>query len=250
MSDPVLTVSMPTYRKPMPMVREAVECVLANDAPLRLVIVSDACPLWDGLPDITDERVIRYELPENHGAFHASAVVLHAAKTPFWALHDSDDLTPPGRYDLLLSEIGDADAIVTPVTQHNLDGTVVDKPVKPVRRGHGRSRHVAYSPAHIYRTQLLREVGMPADIRVSLDSSMASLYWHRYSVKVAEGPPYIIRKTEGSLTMNPDTGHGSPYRDAVRRDVRARFREAVRTGAAMRGAKPDLAHVEALRALL
>ena len=246
----LLTVAMPVYGKPVWMVREAVESVLADDVDLQLVLVNDNCPVFDGLPDVTDPRVVRYRLPENRGAFYAASLALAAAQTPFWHLHDSDDLTEPGRFAAMLDAIGDASAVATPTVTHNLDGTVKVNQVKARKPGHGSARWIIHSPAHIYRTEALRTVGIPADNKIGTDAAYVALFWHRYPVKVIDGPRYLIRKTEGSLTLSPVTGFGTEQRRRSRLDANQLFYEAAKRGGPLRGEKPDPVHVEELRALL
>ena len=245
----MITVAMPSWNTPPAYLREAVESVLAQDVPLTLVLVNDASPTWDPLADITDDRLVRFSLAENRGWPYCEALVLAACTTEFFTAHDADDWSDRGRYARLIDAMGDRAAACSPYVLHRPDRDKL-KPVVPRPVGHGRLRHTAAHPAHVYRTEALRSVGIPADIRVAIDTSIVSLFWHRHEVAVVDEPLYHVRRWPGSLTQAPSTNHQSPLRQQQAAVCRRRFNEALVHGGPLAGAVPDPADVEALRALL
>lgn len=258
MSDTLVTVAMPVYGKPNGMVREAALSILAQDVPLKLVIIDDACPTFDGLPDLDDPRIVRYCLPENRGAYYAQSLALAAAKTPWWTVQDSDDTSAPRRLATMLAAAGDASAVASRSLMQLMDGTTeISPPTQTWQPGQdGPPARViphlvrVHHPAHLYRTEVLRTVGIPADMRTSIDTAIISLFWYRHPVAFVDDALYNVRKTEGSLTTSPDTGLGTPHRQRMRKETKARFRAAVENGRPLRGAAPEPGHVRELAALL
>lgn len=247
MSDALVTVAMPTWNTPADYLRAAVDSVLAQDVPLQLVVVNDASPTWDGLTDYDDPRLIRYTLEENRGTYYAQGLVLAACSTPFWSLHDADDWSEPDRYARLLDAIDGREAAASSVWFHNLDGSTFVQSPRPLPVGHGRLTTIARNHAHVYRTDTLRSVGIPSDLRGSADTAMTSLFWHRHRVAVVDEPLYHYRKWGGSLTTHPDTALGSEWRRRQRRARAQRFTAARDSGRPLGGYAPDPAHVASLK---
>src|SRR5690606_2056561 len=239
---------MPSWNTPPWMLREAVASVLAQDVPLRLVVVNDASPTWDGLYDIDDPRLVTFTLDENRGCYYAESLVLAAAKTPWWTVHASDDWSDPGRFARLLEAAGDRLAVTGPTIYHPADRDDFD-PVKPRPRGHGVIGTISRHPAHLYRVDAVREVGIPSDLRGSADTAVVSLFWHRHEVAVVNEAMYHVREWDGSLTAASATALGTEWRRKQRKERKARFYAAL-TGGQLAGYAPEPEHVEALRALL
>lgn len=248
MSDALVTVAMPTWNTPADYLRAAVDSVLAQDMPLQLVVVSDASPTWDGLTDYDDPRLIRYALDENRGCYYAESLVLAACKTPWWTVHASDDWSDPGRFSRLLDAVGDRAAVTGPTIYHQ-GGRETFDPVKPRPLGHGVIGTISRHPAHLYRVDALREVGIPSDLRGSADTAVVSLFWHRHKVAVVDEAMYHVRKWGGSLTAAPQTALGTEWRRKQRKARKERFYAAL-AGGQLAGYAPEPEHVEALRALL
>lgn len=234
--DSKLTITMPIFGKPLHMVREAAESILADDAPLTLVLVSDACTIYDGLPDLKDPRIVRFTMERNRGTFYIQSLVLQVAKTEWWSVHDADDLSAPARFTKLLAAAQDIHSgSVGGSTIHYLNGNVTDFEVRAKPRGHGSASWIIHFPGHIFRTRALRKVGIPADMRTSVDSAITPLFWHRYQVAVVDEPLYIVRKTKDSLTTSLKTGMGTPWRNEMRAEQARRFQRALREGGRLQG---------------
>lgn len=247
MSDPLVTVAMPSWNTPPEMLLEAVASVLAQDVPLRLVVVNDASPTWTDL-DITDPRLVTFTLAENRGCYYAESLVLAAATTPWWTVHASDDWSDPERFARLLEAAGDRLAVTGPTIYHRADRDDFD-PVKPRPLGHGVIGTISRHPAHLYRVDALREVGIPSDLRGSADTAVVSLFWHRHEVAVVDEAMYHVRKWDGSLTAASATALGTEWRRKQRKERKKRFYAAL-AGGQLAGYAPEPEHVEALRALL
>lgn len=263
---PLITVSMPIYRMPPEILRRAVESVLAQtERRIRVILVNDGGPpveAWAPLADLDDPRIVRFDLPTNHGRYYADAVTLAACATMWWSPHDSDDWSEPDRLARLLALSAGADVVLgaqwvhgsrekTQTRERPREWTGPD----PALRWYG---HMAalWSPAW------LRSVGGPhPGYRVGYDTVMTGLAHLCGRVATLEDPLYHRCWRMGSLTKAPETGMGSPHRQAAAVALRDLWAQAVEAGPAGAGrvilssvAADDLAAVavdaERLRAAL
>lgn len=213
-----ITVSMPYYRTPGTIAR-AVESVLAQThRDLLLVVVNDGddqTPPWPELAHITDPRLIRFDMPANHGRYFADAVVLAACSTPWFALCDADDWAEPGWLADMLAEATRRrlDAVYTPQwVHHGPDDPGRVEPVGDLNRLRPNMHQIAHHAA-LYRAEALRAVGGPhPGFRVGFDTLLTSLMALTGRVKGLREPLYHRVSRPGSLTTSPDTGFGSPHR--------------------------------------
>jgi len=221
---PTVTVSIPYYGC-LATIRRAVTAVLAQThTALRLVVVNDGDPLppWPALADLADPRLIRFDLPANHGRYFCDAIALAACDTPWWTVHDADDEAEPDWLATMLATARRhrADVVFTAQTKHTLDGTSVYAAVK---RWDGTAvlRHHAHM-AGLWRTDWLRLVGGPhPGYRIGYDTLLTAVAFAAGRVAVVERPLYHRHQRAGSLTQAPATRSGSPERHRARTDLRA-----------------------------
>ena len=225
---------MPYWRTPAT-IRAAVEAVLNQTYPdLMLYVVNDGdrreAP-WTVLADIDDPRLVRVDLPENRGRYFADAAVLAAVSTPWFAIHDADDVAEPEWLEWLLAAADREgwDACFAPQTVVAVDGTARREEVGsllPVRR----LRHIAHHAA-VYRTQALRDVGGPHPaFRIGYDTLIVNLLTLRHHCGAIDRPVYTRYLRPGSLTTAPETASGSPARRAARRELQRLYALAWLTG--------------------
>jgi glycosyltransferase involved in cell wall biosynthesis len=71
---------------------------------LRVIVINDGDPRepWDVLNDISDPRLIRFDLKENRGPYFARAVALMATTDDYFLIQDADDWSEPKRVSILL----------------------------------------------------------------------------------------------------------------------------------------------------
>lgn len=229
-----VTVSMPYWRTPAT-VLEAVTAVLGQTySDLRLYVVNDGdrrTDPWVPLADVDDPRLIRVDLAENRGRYFADAAVLAACDTPWFAIHDADDVAEPTWLEWLITAAdGEGwDAAFAPQTVIGLDGAPRREEVgsfAPVRR----LRHIAHH-AGVYRTQALRDVGGPHPaFRIGYDTLLVNLLTLRHHVGAIDRPVYTRRLRPGSLTTTPETALGSPARRAIVRELNRLYARAWLTG--------------------
>ena len=206
---------MPTYRTPEPLLRRAIESVLAQDIPLRLVVVNDG-----GLPSTAynDRRVTVVDLPANRGRFFCDAAVLEACGTEWFAVHDADDWSEPHRYGRLI-DTATSGATVAPHVEHGRTTTV--RHPKQTRRDR-QFRHIAHWGTGVYRTDRLRDAGgIHPGFRVGYDTLLLLMLTLTGPVAAHRQPTYHYdRRNSTSLTRAPATGK----RSGLRADTAARLR--------------------------
>lgn len=223
---------MPYYRTPGT-VRRAVEAVLAQThTDLRLYVVNDAdtlTPPWPKLADITDERLIRIDLPTNRGRYFADAAVIAASTEEWIAIHDSDDAARP---DWLATLIGlcttpDTVAAIAPQDVHRLDGTVVHEPVtRPTGRVVSMT-HLAHHAA-VYRGDIARRIGGHPGFRIGFDTLWLNVVAMYGRLGIADRTLYDRYVRPGSLFTHPATRPGSVTRTQTVLKLRNLYRQALR----------------------
>ena len=234
-----ITVSMPYYACPATLGR-AVESVLGQThRDLTLVVVNDGdrrSP-WPLLADIDDDRLVRFDLAENRGRYFADAIVLQAAQTDWFFIHDADDWCNPELLETYLSAALDRradvvfgahvvhdDTLGPPTVQAFTEvlGPVTDEPMD-----------VAPHQA-LFRTELLRAIGGNyGGLRIGYDTLLVNLARLAGRVTHVDAALYHRVARAGSLTSAPDTGFGSRAREQAARQiaeiygaVHARWRDA------------------------
>lgn len=222
---------MPYWRTPTT-VRAAVDAVLSQTYPdLLLYLVNDGdtvSPPWPALADITDPRLIRVDLLDNRGRYFADAAVLAACRTPWFAIHDSDDVAAPDWLATLLDAAAGHGwvAAFAPQRVLDLDGRMWIEPVGGPLESTARLRHLAHHAA-VYRTGTLREIGGPhPNFRIGYDTLMVSLVMMAGPVGAVDRALYTRQIRPDSLTTTPATGRGSIARRAVRRRLDTLHSEA------------------------
>lgn len=208
-----LTVSLPTYRNPQTL-RRAVDSVLGQTyRELTLVVVADgedATEAFSPLSDITDPRLIRFSLAENHGRYFADCVVAYACDTEWFTVHDSDDWSEPQRLQEMihLAKRQRADVIPGAETIHGATTRIR----RPLLRFPNRPLPHMWHLSALYRTRVFQSVIHPG-FRVGYDSLMsAMLASSTLKIVSSNFPRYHRVSRNGSLTKDPLTGIGSEFR--------------------------------------
>lgn len=230
-----VTVSMPYWRS-LSTVRAAVDAVLGQTHPdLRLYLINDGdhiTPPWPVLQDIRDPRLIRVELGENRGRYFCDAAVLAATDTPWFAIHDTDDVASPDWLETLLDActVHGWVAAFGPQTilQDGRETRVepVLRPLVPLVR----LRHLAHH-AGVYNTGILRHVGGPhPGYRIGYDTLMVNLVAMAGQIGAVDRPLYTRTIRPNSLTTAPLTRLGSRQRREVRRLLERQWADTLARG--------------------
>lgn len=228
---PQVTISIPYYRSPAT-IRRAVMAVLNQTYDdLICVVTCDGdrkTPPWRHLADITDSRLIRHTLTENHGRYYADAVVLAATRSEWFTVHDADDAARPDwlRSQLDLAQKSNAQAVFCAHTISDPSGsrTVLDTP----KRFNGSLQHYAHM-AGLWRTDFLRQLGGPRpDFRVGYDTMLTGAAMATGKVAVHPDVLYDRYLQISSLTRSPSSRVGSPLREQSRRWITRMWPAATR----------------------
>jgi glycosyltransferase involved in cell wall biosynthesis len=232
--DPRVTVSIP-FHGTRDLVVRAVESILGQTyANLRLIVMNDGDPTppWDLLRDIDDPRLVRFDLPVNRGRYFADAIVIEATPDALHLVQDSDDWSEPDRLEALLAEMRGSDAvgIVSAGYDHDEDGH------GSVQQGsHFPARGRALTPDNDHRLNHVGLFSVPAlraiggyfgGERIGYDTLIGNLLLMIGEIGYVDRPLYHRLFRNGSLTLNPETGMGTPLREAVGRSLYEVYREA------------------------
>ncbi len=235
-----VVVSIPHFG-PARYLRAAVDSILAQThRNLVVVVVFDGDPSGlEALSDITDRRLVRFELPVNRGRYFADQIVLEAvaAADPdcrFFVVQDSDDWSDPGRVEQLVQVALDenAEVCLSASLQH-------DQRQHRDRIARGRSRldepvtaELVHRVGHqgLYRVEALQRLGgWYAGYRIGFDTSIVNLLLMTGTkISYVDEPLYHRRIHSGSLTNSPAFGWGSPVRTEVVAQLRSLHRAAYR----------------------
>lgn len=99
-----VTACIPYYRCKRYIRRAVLSLLAQTHRELMVVVVNDGDPdpPWSMLRDITDPRLVRYDLKSNRGPYFVTAAVLNACATPYLLIQDADDWSAPKRVERLL----------------------------------------------------------------------------------------------------------------------------------------------------
>lgn len=224
-----ITVSIP-YAHSRTTIRRAVDSVLNQTyRDLVCVVVNDGSPSpWDELADITDPRLVRFDLSANRGRYFADSVTLAACQTPWFTVHDADDAARPHwlSSQVEAARIHQARAVFCAHLVHGLNNrTPLIDPPEPFTGAFAHHAHMA----GLWRTDFLRELGgLRPDFRVGYDTMITG-------VAVATGRCHLMQDIlyerflqRTGLTKSLNTRVGSPERKRSREWIRTKWPQVTR----------------------
>lgn len=194
---------------PVDLLERAVRSCLAQTmTDIRVLVVADGMPVPD--LGIGDPRLEVYELPENHGPYFALQVALWGSPYPWFAPFGADDWAEPDHLARLFAKRVKA---VIPGAVFN---------------GQGKVHKGPYEVGVFKRDRLLSIGGYNPSERIGQDTLLIKLLRLTGELGVQPIPTYHRIKRVGSLTTSPETGFGSPARNAMRQRNRAIFAQCQR----------------------
>ena len=228
---PQVVVSIPTYENGDTL-RRAVESILQQTHHNLLVVVtndghSDA---WEPIADITDPRLVRFDLPHNRGRYFADAVVLEATDAPYFLIQDADDWSEPHRVTELLAEIERSDAVgaVSATYFHTPDNGPPQIRIHDAFQRKLNSEYAHRIDHHgLFRTDALRNLGgYFGGFRIGYDTFLCNLLLMTGQVAYSERPLYHYVVRDDSLSHAADTGMRSRDRKEVRAQLQDMYNQA------------------------
>lgn len=216
----MLTVSVPTYRTPPPLLARCLEGLLAQTVPdLRVVVTADGDEPPD-LPELSDPRVTLFHQPTNRGRYYADAVVLAACDPGGWfAVHDADDWAEAEMYEGLIAHALDStvDAVTAPFWRHETGKrpAVIQQP-QPQEPAAG-FRHITHWCAGVQTVERARRAGgVHPGYRIGYDTLFSLMVALTGPVGVAPHARWHWQRRDGSLTRSRATHPGSVERGRVK----------------------------------
>jgi glycosyltransferase involved in cell wall biosynthesis len=230
-------------------IRRAVEGLLAQThRALTVVVVSDADPdpPWNALAGISDPRLVRFALAENHGPYFAHQVVLGASATPYFSVHDADDWSAPPRIATLLRAlIADGSDLAFSAWQQYRegdDGVARKESIRWRRRmpGDAAEELFLFDPrltdefvnraAHhgVFRREALENIGgCYGGFRMNYDTLLTNLILMTGRISFVEEPLYYYTLRPDSLSHSAATGVRSQARMMAKARLAALYGEAL-----------------------
>jgi glycosyltransferase involved in cell wall biosynthesis len=218
--------------------RRAVNSILKQShRDLTLVVVNDADPdpPWPLLADVSDPRLVRFDLVANHGRYFADAVVVRATDSEYYMTQDADDWSTPDRLETLLRALrsGHADVAVSSIQKFELRGSVV-APLEVqdfgALLGKPLDEQFTYRVPHyaLFRVEALRAIGgYYGGHRMEYDRLLMNLLLMTARLVYVNRPLYGRMLRPGSLFTSPDTGERSPERQRIRAELTSTYRQAL-----------------------
>jgi len=233
-----VVVCLPYYRC-QAYIHKAVETLLAQTyRNITVVVLNDAdiiTPPWAELSDITDPRLVRFDLKQNRGPYFATQLLLSATDAPYLLIQDADDWSHPQRIQKLVEALDrdNADFAISAqsLIQEHPDNTGEVINVRWLEESNGRprfndrnrkfklstklTRRFVYRSAHhgLFRTKVLRDIGgYYGGFRTSYDTILTNFIMMVGKISHIPEPLYYRLVRPASLTQSFETGHKSPQR--------------------------------------
>ena len=231
-SERSVTVSM-AYSRCRPFVRRAVESVLGQThGDLTLIVLNDGDVPgpWDLLADITDSRLVRFDLDKNRGRYFADAVSLTATTDQYFLVQDADDWIEPDYLAILYENLREADAgaAFSALCEHGGGRVWKRSFTRCLAPPPARLAHLA---AHVglYRASALRAIGgYYGGFRFGYDTLLVGLLSLTERLAYTDAALYHREGRADSLGNSSETGFGSLARQVVRAQLDAMYDLAYR----------------------
>ncbi|WP_030435445.1 glycosyltransferase family 2 protein [Actinoplanes subtropicus] len=220
----MLTVILPHFRcaRYLP---AAVRSVLGQTVRnLRLVVVDDCSPDDDWVsalaPFRDDPRLTVLRASRRVGHLRLKNAVLPTVTTPYVGFQDADDESEPNRFavQVAMLERGRADLVGSGFTQIDAEGRVTGMRRMP-RNGNlwirmGRTTVALHPTTVVRRAVFSRLGGFDGTAEFGADTDFHLRLARLYRIRNSRLPLYRYRVWAQSLTGAPETGFGSPARQA------------------------------------
>jgi hypothetical protein len=226
LSDDLVTVSVPVFRTPVPLIERAIGSILrGSHQHVRVVAISDGDGRenWDDISEElrADPRLVMLCSPENWGPYFNHDIVLRASPGPFFAVQDSDDVSHYKRLELQLATLHEtrAEAVHSPIYECDAKGRK-----RLSRCEHRAGEHWAHRADHfgLYnRATLLELGGYHAGFRLGYDTNLTSFLNLLAKTSVTSDALYTRHQRPESLTKDARTGYRSQSREAFKKELRS-----------------------------
>jgi glycosyltransferase involved in cell wall biosynthesis len=233
-SSPWVTACIPTFRCTK-YLRTAVMSLLTQTYPfVRVIVINDGDPNppWPSLNDITDPRLIRFDLRENRGPYFCLAVAVEATADSLFLTQDADDWSSPDRVAILLQIMrrdcsNFAFSTIAQFQEMPSGDLIPVRPLFATAPDTLMTEELKYRIPHhgLFQTKTIKGLGgYFAGFRFGYDTLLMNLLLLTGSVSWTPEPLYWRRLRTTSLSNAPDTGLKSIKRELVRAEREAIYR--------------------------
>jgi glycosyltransferase involved in cell wall biosynthesis len=227
-------------------VRRAVESLLNQSYPwVRIIVINDGDPVtpWRELANVTDPRLLRFDLKVNRGCFFCWEIARRATPDPYFMMQDADDWAAPDRAATLLTIMRDEKSDLAVSAQPQFGETAQGTPhqvairwdrisdeesAPPFTVNRHLNKDFVYRVPHhgLIRTIALRRIGgYYGGFRIGWDKLLTNLILMTASISWTPEPLYYRLVRSDSLTHSRHTGARSEYASAVNSCLEALYRD-------------------------
>lgn len=225
MSAERVTVSIPQFGCEE-YIQRAVSSILTQTYNNLLVVVvndGDDNFHWESLSQISDPRLVRFNLSSNQGRYFADQVVLEATTDKYLLIQDADDWSEPERVEKLLDQIkkDSSNGAVSIIRMHATSDYPIPISYKdwypernepPGEKFINRLGHYG-----LFEIKSLKDIGgYFGGFRISNDRLIMNLLLMTGRISFVEGPLYNYCRRHGSLTLDSSTDmYSSARQEAI-----------------------------------
>ncbi len=230
--DPLITVLLPHYGCESYLSMAVASILRQTLTRFVLYIIDDCSPTDDWLtavrPHLGDSRVKLFRTTKNVGPYRIANGLVPSITSPFVAFQDADDRSHPRRLqtELELMLASRADIVGCSFVCLNPSGDVVRTWRMPRWSNfwHAVGKNfLAHHPTVLARRGVFDALnGFDGTTRFGADSDFMTRAAYLFRIRNAREVLYSYLQRTGSLTLNPETGFGSPARKAYRRQLALR----------------------------
>lgn len=213
-------------------VRRAVTSLLSQTHKnLTVVVINDAdfiTPPWPEIADITDPRLVRFEMTTNRGPYFATQVLLEATQAPYLLIQDADDWSEPERVSVLLQRAIDdaADFVISSQTERDDYDSVI---AMRWENNYSKNSKFYFEPSvtsqfnnraghqGLFKIQALKQIGgYYGGFKINYDVFLTNIVLMAFRVSHVDIPLYNYFRRKDSLSRGAEFGYHSEERKKVK----------------------------------
>ena len=256
MASSLVTVILPHYRCER-YLYDAARSILAQDHPdLELRVIDDGSKderwLQALAPLARDPRLLLYRTSENVGCYRIINRMIKMSQSPYIGFQDADDLSAPSRLSRQLKLMRTSGAHIVGCSFIKIDESGNSLFKKRMVRYASLWRRLGKTFVSVHATSLIRRCvfdalgGYDGTARFGADTEFFLRASYLFRIRNTREYLYLNRLRQGSLSLAPETGFGSPAREHYVATIRERERrwhaikDPAELGAALRAAPNDM----------
>jgi len=221
------------YYNAKPFIRRAVESLLNQTYQnITVIVVNDGDTESPRtiLADISDPRLVCFDLQVNRGPYFANAVSLGASNSEFFLISDADDWSEPDRVEKLLAPLQKTDAVASLSSLRLIrepEGSIYKAfPNATAKPPHPSGYEMRAPHQGLFRSAALKSIGgYYGGFRIAYDTFIVNVLPMIGEITYLDQPLYNRLHRPDSLSQSPETGVRTQYRLSVKEQLVARYAE-------------------------